>query len=966
MEAMDNFFIAVIFLTTHFILGRSSENCIPKQILRPGESGTIRCSIEDGFCVVYWYDTQDLTQQPVLFSEDGQIGGRGYTSGEFNLASDGSLLIVRVAAQHERIFTVVIFENRDSDKLIQHTIQVFVIALPSLPYPDIKQCESKQYCYKQMHASDELECAVHDTRPPVHLTWVRRTMNRDSDVTFQRTYSTNVDLNTTTATMRLRSLLPFNFHLFVCRAKYNTLVLENLESYIITEVDELSTDLSKATYKEIEKGDSIQCSGDKILFFIWKKAVPGTSNVVIAHGYVLAGTKFSEQPYSIDRYGSLTFLQFNESQEGVYACYTSDGNKETVTSYNLTTASLVTQPIVPIGQGITGAAVVPEQRNIAAIVIPVCLAVMLLVLGIFLAWRRKKIIKKRRGKEQSEPSESIRLYEPQNGDQRSKERKEEHPERNMEEGIIDVCHITDKEECQGSDDSIRGEESPADNNESVEEEQHVSEGEINIDKTEEESAASKENALWCDNEKNIDEGIIDECHLTDDEERQRSDDSIRGEESSDDNGISKSPNKVLNIGEFDLSENTQIRSYQVSEKSTGCRQEKVILLIGGRGSDKTEVVSNLVIYFSGIPFTDHRRCESNIGQHVVNCISIYTPPSKFNFDVKILDLPNVSDCSETLQPTAYENILEEMYQAKNKKYQLTQVDAVVIVHRFSGNSDVPYPILRIFGKDLFANIYMFAGSFFSDKCSESAEKDEEAANKFLLTHEHLLPGQCNVKSNNTRKQSLIKERCYDSFSDCLTKRSSVNVERSEKVLCHRKELREEISNIRETLNVLKKRQTKLQESNTTCSEDTVLLGGGKYAMICHACNNTCHIPCNHTNITDCECWKWLSYFRGCSKCKDSCGRDSHKRCSYRYKNATELDTDKSKLKNAEEKVKVTKQQIKIIAEKIEICINELHETSLCPTRIFLDGDLANTENCEILNVEMKLENFIQKVNEILN
>lgn len=63
----------------------------------------------------------------MLFSEDGQIGGRGYTSGEFNLASDGSLLIVQVAAKHERIFTVVIFENRDSDKLIQHTIEVFVI-----------------------------------------------------------------------------------------------------------------------------------------------------------------------------------------------------------------------------------------------------------------------------------------------------------------------------------------------------------------------------------------------------------------------------------------------------------------------------------------------------------------------------------------------------------------------------------------------------------------------------------------------------------------------------------------------------------------------------------------------------------------------------------------------------------------------------------------------------------------------
>lgn len=35
-------------------------------------------------------------------------------------------------------------------------------------------------------------------------------------------------------------------------------------------------------------------------------------------------------------------------------------------------------------------------------------------------------------------------------------------ERNMEEGIIDGCSLTDEEECQRSDDSMRGEESPDD------------------------------------------------------------------------------------------------------------------------------------------------------------------------------------------------------------------------------------------------------------------------------------------------------------------------------------------------------------------------------------------------------------------------------------------------------------------------------------------------------------------------
>ncbi|XP_071853289.1 uncharacterized protein [Apostichopus japonicus] len=1079
MEAMDNFFITVTLLTAHFTSGRSSEDCIPKQIMRPGESGTIRCSIEDGYFGVYWYDTQDLTQQPVLFSEDGQIGGHGYTSGEFNLISGGSLLIVQVAAKHERIYTVVILENRDSDKLIQHTIEVSVIALPSLPYPDIKQCESKQYCYKKINAGDELECAVHDARPPVHLTWVQRTMNHDSDVTFQRTYSTNVDLNTTTATMRLRSLLHFHFHLFVCRAKYNTLVLDSLESFIITELDEPSTDLSKATYKEIEKGDSIilQCSGDKMLFFIWKKTVPGTANVVIAHGYVLAGTNFSIQPYSIDRYGSLTFLQFNESQEGVYACYTSDGNKETVTSYNLMTVSLVTQPIVTSGTGITEIAA--KQRNKAAVVIAICLPLFgtLVVLVLVIAFYCKKSIQCREEKNNQEEKENVSLMINKNiahdkdGSKDSVEKDardttevvtmEREDSSNNPENIPLMIKKNSGHEKDGSKDSVEKDARDTTEVVTVEIEDssnnpenfplmikknsgHEKDGSKDSvekdarDTTEgvtveiEDSSNNPETfpLMTENNSGHVKDGSKDsvERDATDtmDAVTVEMDDSSKHPVTANNRDHEKDGRKDLveiglhvkhqELSEGEANEKSFVLSNVTFNKDgnpsickdgsilrsgeiiiqkfcvgarTIERATKVILVLSESGAGKPEVVTNLVNYLITFKWNNESRNELLIdplqqsrskNPSIIHWINIFQCHNDLPFDIAIVDLPESIETSKTTAVIRYKQVANIIHQLTegDEELRLEQVNAVLIVQKYSPQTETPNTLRTILAKNLKSNIFNFLT--FSLEEFDKVDLIENAiitsfVGNLALTNCYFMPLLIG-NAHNTSNRDNFRDKAINHFAEFLNFLKhchQIELSKMSEVLENRSNLEKLLTQIQSKIAYWRNQERGICKAKSTLAdiEDKnkgsvkVPLIKGERAVNCQICKTTCHYPCNHYLVRTCSCMKWLSDARGCSVCKKNCAPSHHTQDSFKYKTIKdkedEIKQHKGRVDKAETDLKAAKGDVQKQAREINVCLQNLSIKAIKPTVLSIEGDLIK----ETVSKAMKWDDFSQEIDNFL-
>lgn len=92
-----------------------------------GEEDLIHCSFEEGFFGIYWYHGTDLTRNSFLYYENGKKGGNGYTSGEFDVHTDGSLVITTVSVEHNHLFTVVYLETRDGDSPQAKEVEVIVI-----------------------------------------------------------------------------------------------------------------------------------------------------------------------------------------------------------------------------------------------------------------------------------------------------------------------------------------------------------------------------------------------------------------------------------------------------------------------------------------------------------------------------------------------------------------------------------------------------------------------------------------------------------------------------------------------------------------------------------------------------------------------------------------------------------------------------------------------------------------------
>lgn len=86
--------------------------CKTPQVLEIGKSGKIVCSFSEDFSSIHWYFNLDVKDGlPTISYSSNGVDGTGYTSGEFNIDPDGSLVINNVSVEHEAKFSVVEFET---------------------------------------------------------------------------------------------------------------------------------------------------------------------------------------------------------------------------------------------------------------------------------------------------------------------------------------------------------------------------------------------------------------------------------------------------------------------------------------------------------------------------------------------------------------------------------------------------------------------------------------------------------------------------------------------------------------------------------------------------------------------------------------------------------------------------------------------------------------------------------------
>lgn len=95
--------------------GDNHEHCESPQYLELGTRGKINCSVREQFYVLSWYNSTDYDKEyPVIFISDNLKEGVGFVSGEYDIDSDGSLIINEVLLKHEGTFTLLLlFLERD-------------------------------------------------------------------------------------------------------------------------------------------------------------------------------------------------------------------------------------------------------------------------------------------------------------------------------------------------------------------------------------------------------------------------------------------------------------------------------------------------------------------------------------------------------------------------------------------------------------------------------------------------------------------------------------------------------------------------------------------------------------------------------------------------------------------------------------------------------------------------------------
>ncbi|KAJ8049590.1 NLR family CARD domain-containing protein 4 [Holothuria leucospilota] len=335
---MDStFFLLYLLVWVSCLTGVSVRICESPQYMALGKSGTIECSFQEGFHLVAWYNSLDLTEgKTILQMVDGVKDGHGYNSGQYDVCKNGSLIINNVTISHEQNLTVAMLYSQNEDPVLQQ-VEVIVTVMPSIPFPIVDQCEDKNtICHRQLPRDSNLTCLVQNARPAVFLRWVDRTTGRDRNVSFQTSYSENEASFTTSTTITVAFRYSSVLSLLTCRAAaLPGLLLKQQTTILIENSNATFADLVPMVH-HIERGSllTLQCSKSDLSLVLWKKAGQKSGMFqVLAYAAFLEEDVpvLNNEQYQLQKDGSLVLSETEANHEGFYGCvFEYDGTGDAV------------------------------------------------------------------------------------------------------------------------------------------------------------------------------------------------------------------------------------------------------------------------------------------------------------------------------------------------------------------------------------------------------------------------------------------------------------------------------------------------------------------------------------------------------------------------------------------------------------------------------------------------------------
>lgn len=335
------FFLIITFPIMDILLAKEDSICSPTQFLEVGTTGTVMCSFKEDFFAVLWYNASDSSSDlPILNYQDSQKTGNGYTSGEFDIHLDGSLIINHVSTRHNILFRAVYIRDESKDHIV-YDIQVVTFVKPDFSFPVVNYCSSAdRHCYVKVD-KPIVKCSVRGVSPNVTTNFYIRTVLGDKSISSESVIvsdgGTYIAAVTTQDVFHYSSVLS----LLVCRVNSPPGMLEHNESLILIQNNrtDLSAKAKLLKYIELNKTVRLSCSDQNIGFVVWTKGKFNQARDQETLLYaVFLGDGFTEK-YDDDVFcahgGSLTIQDVKIDHEGVYSCIYGDGLTDNVIAYHV-------------------------------------------------------------------------------------------------------------------------------------------------------------------------------------------------------------------------------------------------------------------------------------------------------------------------------------------------------------------------------------------------------------------------------------------------------------------------------------------------------------------------------------------------------------------------------------------------------------------------------------------------------
>ncbi|KAJ8019796.1 hypothetical protein HOLleu_41535 [Holothuria leucospilota] len=324
--------------------------CNITQYIELRKPGIVQCSFDAGMYGIYWYDSEDVTtQRPFFFYEKSKKSGQGYTSGEFDVEPNGSLVIRNVTFKHDHVFTVACLAHEDS-QAVSVRVTVVVIVKPTQLHPFVSQCYGENNCYRSYWKVPNLNCFVTGSRPAVKLRWFKRTIHSDQKLPSEKfIHNHSNSVFSTYANLTTVLLSANHFAVAVCKASSVPPMLPITESIVLLE-RELEYSFSKTEQKYIEEGAkmTLDCLAGNDFIVVWKKRAKANFGTVV--GLVSEKRVFRTSEYDVNSDKSLVLNKTSIHNEGMYVCFHSDGISTTGTLYNIT-VYIYPVPNYPVVEG---------------------------------------------------------------------------------------------------------------------------------------------------------------------------------------------------------------------------------------------------------------------------------------------------------------------------------------------------------------------------------------------------------------------------------------------------------------------------------------------------------------------------------------------------------------------------------------------------------------------------------------